>query len=73
MSKTQIINTVYGLICLVAALGAELGEIPFLPPRAKHYVAGASVVALWLKGHWNLFINPDGSPAAASYVKGDKN
>lgn len=69
VTKTQVLNLAYAIICAVAVLGSETSTVPFLPDAWKHYIAAAAVLALWLKGHWNLFINPDGTPAAAPYSK----
>ncbi len=69
MTRTQILNVLYAVVCAVAALGAETDTIPFLPDAWKHYVTVAAVVALWLKSHWNLFINPNGTPAAQPYIR----
>lgn len=66
-TKTPIIHVLYALVCAVAVLGSETNMLPFVPDAWKHYVAGAGVAALWLKGHWNYFVNPDGTPAAAPY------
>ena len=51
MTKTQLLNAVYAIVCAVAALGAETDMIPFLPDAWKHYVAAAAVIAMWLKSH----------------------
>ena len=68
MTKTQILNVLYAIVCAVAVLGAETDTIPFMPDAWKHYVAAAAVIAMWLKSHWNLFINPNGTPAAEPYT-----
>jgi len=68
MTKTQILNMLYAIVCAVAALGAETDSIPFVPDSWKHNVTAAAVAALWLKSHWNLFINPNGTPAAEPYT-----
>lgn len=69
MKLTQVLNIVYAVICAVAALGAETDTIPLLPDKYKHYVAGAALLAMWLKSHWNFWVNPDGTPASVSYLK----
>jgi len=68
VTKTQVFNFIYAIVCAVAALGAETDTIPFLPEAWRHYVTAAAVVAMWLKSHWNLFINPNGTPATEPYT-----
>ncbi len=68
MTRTQITTFLYALVCAIAALGAETGTLP-VPESWKHYIAAAAVVAVWLKSHWNLFVNPDGTPASKPYEK----
>ncbi len=68
LTKTQVMNAAYAIVCGVAALGAETDSIPFVPDKWKHYVAAASMVALWLKSHWNFSVNPNGTPASQPYA-----
>lgn len=68
MNRTQLLNVLYAIVCGVAALGAETDSIPFVPDRWKHYVAAASMAALWLKSHWNFSVNPNGTPASQPYA-----
>ncbi len=68
ITKTQIVNAAYAVVCGVAALGAETDSIPLLPDRWKHYVAAAGIAALWLKSHWNFSVNPNGTPASQPYT-----
>ncbi len=67
ITKTQIVNVAYAVVCGVAALGAETDSIPLLPDKWKHYVAAAGIAALWLKSHWNFSVNPNGTPASQPY------
>jgi len=66
MTKTQILNLIYGIVCALAALGSETGTLP-LPDAWKHKITMAALAALWLKGHWNYFTNPDGTSARVAY------
>jgi hypothetical protein len=68
IDKTQLLNGVFGIVCAVASLSAETDMMPLLPDKWKHYVSGAAVVALWIKGHWNYWTNPNGTPATTAYV-----
>ncbi len=68
ITKTQIVNVAYAIVCGVAALGAETDSIPLLPDKWKHYVAAAGIAALWLKSHWNFSVNPNGTPASQPYT-----
>ena len=68
ITKTQLLNAAYAVVCGVAALGAETDSIPLLPDRWKHYVAMASMAAMWLKSHWNFSVNPNGTPASQPYA-----
>jgi hypothetical protein len=68
ITKTQLVNAAYAVVCGVAALGAETDSIPCVPEKWKHHVAAASIVALWLKSHWNFSVNPNGTPASQPYA-----
>jgi hypothetical protein len=71
MNTTKLLNSAWYIVCLVTALGAEIPGQVFgvLPPHWKHWVLTASICAAWIKAHRNLFINPDGTPAAVAYVE----
>lgn len=71
---TKIVNHVYYLICLLIAVYAALpaSAIEILPTKWKPYLVGAALAAGWLKSHWNLFINPDGTPARTAYIEEKK-
>lgn len=76
MTVTQVLNHVYSIACLIVAIGAELLGDPLvsglLPHQVAHVLAVASVLALAVKNHKNLFINPDGTDAAKPYVRSDQ-
>lgn len=69
---TKILNILYYVVCAVALLGSELlsdGTLSqFIPKGWEHIIAVAAAAAMWLKSHWNLFTNPDGTPATTPYV-----
>lgn len=69
LTLTQWANHVYYALCLIAALWAALppSAMDLLPPNWKPYVAAAAGAAVWIKGHWNLFINPNGTPASEAW------
>jgi hypothetical protein len=69
MTWTQVKNAIYYGICLIVAIYAAIpqGSLQFIPVSWRPYVEGAVTVAAWVKSNWNLFINPDGSPAKVSY------
>lgn len=72
MTRTRILSHVYYFLCLVVVLGAAippqiLNAFP-LPASWRPWVAGIVMLAAWSKGHWNLFINPDGSSCYTEYV-----
>jgi len=66
---TEVLNHVYYLVCLVVALFATIPPtaFDFLPASWKPYIIGVVVAAAWVKSHWNLFINPDGTSARTAY------
>jgi len=57
MNKTKWINSVYNIVCIIASLGAETKLLP-IPEAYKHYVSAIAMLAMWLKSHWNLFVDP---------------
>jgi flagellar motor component MotA len=67
---TKILNLLYYFVCLIVALGSELTSdgtlASFIPAKYAHMIMLAVLGAAWIKSHWNLFINPDGTKA--SYV-----
>ena len=66
---TRYLNHAYNLafaaLALMAALPTEI--LAVIPERYKPYVIAASALALWLKSHRNLFVNPDGSAAQSAW------
>jgi hypothetical protein len=71
MTTTQIVNHVYYAVCAIVAIAAALppSVLDFIPAAAKPWMIGFVSVAAWLKSHWNLFVNPDGTPAVVGYRK----
>lgn len=67
MTLTQLKNVAFGIVSLVVAVTSETGFMNLVPDRYKHYIAAAAFIAMWIKGHWNLFINPNGTPAQVAY------
>jgi len=59
LNKTQILNFLYALTCAVVALGAEVNTLP-MPASWRHTTVVAAIWALWLKSHWNFFVDPSG-------------
>lgn len=60
INKTQIINAVYSIVCLLAALTTLPPGL--LPEKYRAIILSTVGIATWLKSHWNLFITPDGKP-----------
>jgi hypothetical protein len=71
MTITVAFNHVYSLVCVLCAIFAALPPtvIDVLPTQVKPYIVGIAGAALWLKSHWNLFVNPDGTPVSVAYRK----
>lgn len=71
MTLTQLINLIYNIVCFLAAVGSEVAADSSLqaviPAKYLHIIAMVSIVAAIIKGHWNLWINPDGTKAVAPY------
>ena len=63
-TRTQILNQLYNLLCVLCAVWAEMppAALDVLPPKIKHYVTVGAMAAMWIKGHYNLFITPTGQP-----------
>jgi hypothetical protein len=51
---------------LLSVLPADV--VAILPPKWRPYIGGAVLLAVWVKGHRNLLINPDGTPALTAWV-----
>lgn len=70
--NTKLFNHIYYLICSLAVLISTIPQefLDVLPPKYKHIVGIVAALLMWIKSHWNLFVNPDGTPAAASYQPG---
>lgn len=68
MTTTQIVNHIYYFVCLLAAVLSAL-PIDLIPAELKPYIVTVSAVLMWIKSHWNLIVNPDGTPAEAPYIK----
>jgi hypothetical protein len=70
MTGTQIFNHVYYAVLSVltglSTLPVEIVDV--LPAKWKPWVAGASLLAMWLRSQRNLMINPDGSTARAAWT-----
>ncbi len=82
-TSTQILNQLYNLLCVLCAVWAEMppAALDVLPAPWKHYVTVGAMAAMWIKGHRNLFITPDGAklqefvnvgkqPGVVSYASG---
>ena len=71
MTRTQLLNNLYNVVCILCGIFAALPPtvVDVLPTQVKPYIVGIAGVALWLKSHWNLFVNPDGTSATTAYVK----
>ena len=61
----SLYNLLFTLVAVLAALPPDVLNV--LPGDWKPYVIGACGVAVWIKSHGNLFINPDGTPASVAY------
>lgn len=74
MTTTQLLNHAYNVICVLLAVYAALpiGALEVIPPAWKPYVVGTAGALLWIKSHWNLFVNPDGTDAKAPYIPAAK-
>lgn len=70
LDRAVIKNHLVGICCLLVAAASEMPPeiMAVLPPHWRHRVTIVALVILWLKSHWNLFINPDSTPAAVGYV-----
>jgi hypothetical protein len=62
----HLYNLFFGLVALLAALPREVLDV--LPAAWKPGLVAASVIALYIKSHWNLWVNPDGTPAQTPYM-----
>ncbi len=62
-TTTQILNNLYSLVCVLCAVWAEMppAALDVLPAPWKHYVTVGAMAAMWIKGHYNLFITPNGA------------
>ena len=82
-TTTQILNNLYSLVCVLCAVWAEMppAALDVLPAPWKHYVTVGAMAAMWIKGHYNLFISPNGAklqqfvnvgsqPGVVSYASG---
>jgi len=71
MTPTVFFNHVYYAVCLIVAIVATLPTdwSSLVPPQIKPYVVGGVLAAAWLKAHWNLFTNPDGTDAPPPVAK----
>ncbi len=60
---TKLFDHLWHLICLLAALDAAIpsGTVDIFPPKFRPYIIGGFAVASWVKGHRNLFIDPEGN------------
>lgn len=60
---TKLFDHLWHLICLLAALDAAIpsGTVDIFPPKVRPYIIGGMVAASWIKGHRNLFIDPEGN------------
>ncbi len=67
---TVIENFLYYVVCVIVAMVATFPPnwANFIPAGVKPYVLGAVLIATWLKSHWNLFINPNGTPAETAWT-----
>lgn len=72
MTSTQFFTWLYNGGCMLIAIGMELladsDFIAIIPPRYKHAVAIASLVAMAIRSKKNLTINRDGTPDSVAYV-----
>lgn len=61
LTKTQVLNAVYFVVCALAALATYQGPLAQqIPPTLKPYIEALIVGAGWIKSHWNLFVTPTG-------------
>jgi hypothetical protein len=62
---TKLLDHLWHLICLLGALDAALptGTIDIFPAKFRPIVIGGPA-ASWIKGHRNLFIDPEGNKLA---------
>lgn len=68
----KLLTTIWNLVCIAAAFGSELLADPqmlnLFPPKYAHAITLAALSAMWLRSHWNLLVNPDGTPASVAYT-----
>lgn len=61
VTKATISNIIFAIICAVVALSQETGFLQVLPDSWKHYVTLVAFGAMWLKSHWNYFVDSQGN------------
>ena len=61
-------NSIYNIVCIACAVFAALppGVVNVLPTQVKPYIVGIAGALLWLKSHWNIFVQPNGNPLPAA-------
>lgn len=72
MKNIKLLTTLWNLTCFVAAFGSEVMADPqmmgLFPPKYAHVITMVALVAMWLRGHWNILVNADGTPSTVAYV-----
>lgn len=67
MTLTQLWNHIVYLACALGMVLAMPGVVNLIPPKYQPIVGMLSAGVAWIKGHENLAINPDGTPASVAY------
>lgn len=67
MTLTKLWNTIVYLACLLGVILSVPGVVNLVPAKYQPVLGIASAVVAWIKGHANLNINPDGTPASVAY------
>ena len=68
---TKAFNHALYFVFLLAAVSNALpaGSLDIFPVKWRPVVAGILGAACWVKGHRNLFVNPDGTAAETAWVR----
>ena len=63
----HVFYAVFGILTLLSTpLPPEVLDV--LPTKWKSAIGVISVLAMYIRGHMNLFINPDGTPAQSTWT-----
>lgn len=62
VTRATVNNIAFAIVCAVVALSQETEFVSVIPAKYKHYVTLVAFFAVWLKSHWNYFVDPQGNP-----------